>query len=258
MSSTATKSETPIVARENRVRNNVGSWHNRSGEGMRMITNDVWVIERGYDTTFVDVGGKTTIIRLPDNRLFIHSPLPVDPNVREEIKNLGTVSAVIAPNDQHIDFVKTWKHYFPEAKIVGPPGIKQQKPDFPFDSEIDKNGLQHESYKDDNDSIKQVYIQGAPFMNETVFYHQPSKTLITTDLFTSLPVDTGIFLKARHMTFGRFFRFLYRRVICTDRATVEKGLEEIEKWEFERIIPCHGDVVEENALSLFKQWHERE
>ncbi len=51
----------------------------------------------------MDVGGKTTIIRLPGNRLFAHSVLPLDRETKAAIDAIGTVSIVVAPKTQHID-----------------------------------------------------------------------------------------------------------------------------------------------------------
>ncbi len=130
----------------------------------------------------MDVGGKTTVIRVPGNRLFALSVLPLDRETKAAIDAIGTVSMVVAPITQHIDFAKCWKKHYPDTTYLAPPGLKAAKPDLPFDDELITDGSPHESYKDSAGNLKQVYLGSVTFMGETVFFHAPSKTVIVTHL----------------------------------------------------------------------------
>lgn len=245
-----------VTPREARVTNNPGSWHNPTGEPLRQLSECVWVMERGYKDTGMDVGGKTTIIRLPDGRLFVHSALPLNAEVKAQIDALGTVSAVVAGNTQHVDFVKNWKKYYPNATFIAPPGFMSGHTEVPFDAELNEDGTPHEAYKDDAGTIEQVFLAGGPIMAETVFFHVPSKTVLTTDAIFTFP--------SQNIPFGtRVARFMVRRALkpvvwafyVKDKAAYTQALDKVASWDFETMVPCHGAIIREDAVAVFKRWH---
>lgn len=43
-----------------------------------------------------------------------------------------------------------------------------------------------------------------------------------------------------------------------DRKSFAASTARIDKWDFDRLIPCHGDVIETGAKSVFQKvlkWH---
>lgn len=245
-----------ITPRESRVRNAPGTWHNPSGDSLRAVCRDVWVIERGYVDRGVDVGAKCTIIRIPDRRLFVHSALPLDDGLKQAVDELGTVSAVVAGNSQHVDFVACWKSYYPNATCLAPPGLMARRPDVPFDAELSVDGTAHAAYGDADGTIRQVYLGACGVMGETVFFHVPSKTLVVTDLVFTFP-EKGLPFGTRFAKW--FLRYAFTPVLYVffvkDKKAYESALEEIEGLGFERIIACHGQIVAEGAVDVFKAWH---
>lgn len=64
-----------------------------------------------------------------------------------------------------------------------------------------------------------------------------------------------LFFRANGM--GRRFgpSRLIRRLAVSDRAALERSLERILSWEFERIVPGHGEVIEqEGRAALRSAW----
>jgi len=46
--------------------------------------------------------------------------------------------------------------------------------------------------------------------------------------------------------------------IAVDRSSFNESVSKIDKWDFDRIIPCHGDVIETDGKSAFRnvmKWH---
>lgn len=53
-------------------------------------------------------------------------------------------------------------------------------------------------------------------------------------------------------------RFIWHAVSSGDRTSFNKSMSKIDKWDFDRIIPCHGDVIESGGKGIFDkimQWH---
>ena len=69
-----------------------------------------------------------TVIRLKDGRILVHSPVPIEPDLRSAVENLGQVAALIAPNLFHHQFIAEWRVGVPRGKGVlcaGPRGEKK-------------------------------------------------------------------------------------------------------------------------------------
>ena len=45
---------------------------------------------------------------------------------------------------------------------------------------------------------------------------------------------------------------------ASDRTSFNESMGRIAKWDFDKIIPCHGDVIENDGKGLFEkimEWH---
>lgn len=120
---------------------------------------------------------------------WIWSPIALTPALKEEMTRLDLLPAVaeddtkqiyiVSPNMIHHIFLKPWQEAFPQAKLYAPPGLKGRKV------------VQNVTFHDDlstattlpfSKEISHVIVKGSCFMEEVVFYHQPSKTAIVGDL----------------------------------------------------------------------------
>jgi hypothetical protein len=94
--------------------------------------------------------------------------------------------------------------------------------------------------------LEQHVFRGAPMMNEVVFFHPASRTLLLTDLAFNVTRPMAgrarLFLwlvKARGFGPHRIVRFGLR-----DRAAARDSLQRILQWDFDRVIVTHGDVLD--------------
>jgi hypothetical protein len=110
---------------------------------------------------------------------------------------------------------------------------------------------------------------------EIVFHHRPSKTLIQADMMFNLPAteqfsktgvdpNSGILTKifgALQSTAGTAVwqkRTIWYGTSSGDRNAFNQSVARINKWGFERIVPCHGDVIEKEGKSVWEKvfaWH---
>jgi hypothetical protein len=133
---------------------------------------------------------------------------------------------------------------FPEASIFGPEGLAEKLG-------AKMKGVAIQSVKPEQlpwaDDLECVLVGGCPSMNELVFLHPSTKTLILTDLaFNVSQADslvTRVFLRLNGAlgTFGP--SRLARIAFMKDRAEVRKGIEQILQWDFDRVVVSHGDVL---------------
>jgi hypothetical protein len=110
---------------------------------------------------------------------------------------------------------------------------------------------------------------------ELVFNYKPDKTLIEADLLFNLPATeqfsktgldarSGILTKlfsALNSTAGSAMgqrRFIWYAVSSGNRPSYSASMNKINGWDFDKIIPCHGDVIESDGKGIFQKifaWH---
>jgi len=119
------------------------------------------------------------------------------------------------------------------------------------------------------------YVDSHP-NKELVFNYKPDRTLIEADLLFNLPA-TEQFSKSGEAATSGILTWLFTAINNTqgaalgqkrlvwygisagsNRPSFNKSVARIAGWDFDRIVPCHGDVIEENGKSVFQkimQWN---
>ena len=212
---------------------------------LRKLADELWVVDHAFKMMGIAIGTRTTVVRLGDGGLFLHSPGPLLPELIEAIDALGPVRGIVAPNDFHHLYVDENARAWPEAKVFVSAGLPGKRDD-----------LGHAEVLGDNPpelwaaELDQVWVRGAPKVNEVVFFHRASRTLILTDLAFNM-VDPGPFLVRVFMRINgasgglaasRLMKGMYR-----DRVAARASAAKIFQWDFDRLSVCHGEVVEAGA-----------
>jgi hypothetical protein len=183
-----------------------------------------------------------TTIRLPDQKLMLHSPIAATPDLVREVEALGTVAYLIAPNRLHHLFVSEWQRACPDASTFVAPDLEAKRPD------LEITGLLGDDAEPGwQGTVDQILVRGLPFMNEVVFFHRPSATLIATDLAFNIGPSSPPLTRAAFRLAGTYQRLsptLLERLLVRDRAAFRRSLERILEWPFERVIVAHGEVSE--------------
>ena len=87
-----------------------------------------------------------------------------------------------------------------------------------------------------------------PSLQEHVVFHRPSRTLIVADLVFNFGPDVSAWTRflvlcavgARHQPgMSRPFRWAIK-----DKAAFQRSLQALMRWDFERVIVGHGDMIE--------------
>lgn len=209
---------------------------------MQQLDSDLWIADSPLRFLGLEVGARMTVVRLPGPRLLLHSPIEPTPELVQDVKALGPVAYLVAPNRLHHLFVGKWHECCPEAEVFVAPGLQEKRPDLKV-----KGVLTDAPESGWADTVDQVSVQGFPFANEVVFFHRPSRTLIATDLAfnvgaSSPPLTRLVFHLSR--AYGRLTPTLIERLGIRDRTAYRKALKAILDWPFERVVVAHGEVSE--------------
>ena len=84
-------------------------------------------------------------------------------------------------------------------------------------------------------------------LHEVVLFHRSSRTVVLTDLCFNIHRSSSrvarLFFRANGM-WQRFGPSRMIRHLVSDRAAFRRSLDHVLRWDFERIVPGHGDVIE--------------
>lgn len=213
-------------------------------------------------------------VRLTSGSIAVFSPVPLTTRVHEAITNLGgEIKYIAALNIEHHLNLTQWKNAFPGATIIAPEGLwekRQTVPEFkdtPFGHVFRADAPPKISEEFENEfTVEYVHSHQS---KELVFLHKPSKTVIEADLVLNLPATEQYSRTGESATSGLLNKLLkplastemsaywqkkyvWHVSAMSDRKGFSASVQRIMAWEFDRIIPCHGDVIEHDARQVFR------
>jgi hypothetical protein len=217
---------------------------------LRELAPNLWTVDAGFrHGTGLELGCRATIVRLPDGRLWVHSPVRFEPADAEAIDALGPVAYLVAPNYVHYLFVGEAHARWPEAEVHATRKL-ERKLTTPITATLDDGGAPWAG------AIDQVYVDGAPGLRETAFLHRATRTLILADLLCCFDEHSApsARLAARiGWIYGRpAFPHVLRYLFVKDNGKFREGIAKIAAWEFERIVVAHGSVTETHGKEAFE------
>ncbi|RIK92978.1 MAG: hypothetical protein DCC71_24285 [Proteobacteria bacterium] len=203
----------------------------------------------------LDIGTRMTVVRLPDGGLLLHSPVEADAPTRAAVDALGPVRFVCAPNRVHHLYAGGWKTAYPDARLLGAPGLARKRRDLRFDGEL--GDAPDPAWGGVLDTL---LLRGAPWLDEVAFLHRPTRTLLLTDsAFHPTPASRRglrIWTTVSRVR-GGFGPNAVARLAIRDRAAFRASLERVLAWDFDRVVVTHGEVLEsggEQALRRAYAW----
>jgi hypothetical protein len=229
---------------------------------LREVDSDIWVAEQPLRYFGLSVGTRMTVVRLVDRKLLVISPIQASEAIINQLNQLGAVEHIVAPNLYHYMFATDFKALYPAATFWAVPGLDIKKPTLPIDQiiQIQENslwsGIEYTSF----DGFRTLGLSGFDLLNEYVFFHTASRTLIVTDAAfyfdESFPLITQ--LAARVIgSYKSLSPSLLEQIATTDKKKIRESVERVLSWDFERVIMAHGTVVERGGKEKFTQGYEQ-
>lgn len=224
---------------------------------------DLWVadgtIERmAYLGASIPFPTRMVVSRLANGGLFLWSPTVPAEGLRSEVDALGPVAHLVSPNKIHYAHIATWKRAYPEAKTWASPGVRQraasQHIDVAFDSDLVDRP--EEAWSEDLD---QLVFRGGRFMEEVVFFHRKTRTLILADLIENFEPEK----------LGGVYGWLVRLAGVADpdgkapldlrltflghKKEAYSSFERMVAWEPEKVIIAHGRWYERDGSAQLRR-----
>ena len=210
----------------------------------------LWSASAPHSFLGLHLGTRMTVLRLPGGDLWLHSVVAIDDLLEDAIDALGSVAHIVVPNLYHHLYVTEAIQRWPQARVHAPAAMRRKRPDLRIDAELGETldpGW--------GGALVPVHIDGS-MLDETVFVHRPSRTLITSDLVenfdTSPHLGTRLYLKAAglhgHVGWSRFLRLVFR-----DRRATQRSLDRLLGLDFDRIILAHGRVLEHGGPAAVRE-----
>ena len=213
------------------------------------IAPDLWSFDYQVDMGPLTLPARTCVLRFPRGLMLI-SPGPLGEPVCAALSELGEVSALVAPNLYHNIHLPAAMAQFPQASVYAPAGIEKRN------QKIAPTGFSNLAELNEGwTGLRAIPIEGVPKLAETAFYHEPSKSLLVTDLAFNIENPKGFGMWVMFNLFGTYKRFYRSRLInllTKDKAALRRSLERLLELDFERVVMAHGSVVEERAKERFR------
>lgn len=228
---------------------------------LKAIAPDLWVAEQPLKYFGLEVGTRMTIIRLEHERLIVISPIRVDDSTIDQLNQLGDVSDIIAPNLYHHLFLDLFKQKYSGAKLWATSGLAEKRPDLSIDVCLSDrtihnlNGIEALQVN----GFNTFDIKGSSPLNEWVFFHPQSRTLIITDLAFYFDGRSAIAAQVLTKLFGGFQQLRpspLEKLATKDKEQVRQSIQQILDWDFERVIMAHGSIVEREGKRQFQLGYE--
>lgn len=224
-------------------------------------------------------GGRATITKLSSGGLVVFSPTVLTDQVTSTVNALGgQVSYLVAPDIEHHLNLGPWKAAYPDARVIGPASLyakrqKQGNEDVPFDFSLTGANKKEMAYPEDFSRDFDVEFFDGHASQEVVLFHKPSGTIIEADLIFNLPANeqysqagenpnsgmwTKIFITLFTSPDGKRQQKFLWYLQSKNKKSINESAVRVNGWNFDRIIPCHGDVVETGGKDMFRRlfaWH---
>lgn len=145
-----------------------------------IVPDQIWCSERQVWFSGVKLRARSTVVRLSNGALLLHSPPVPTEELLAQWKTLGEVRYIAVPNCFHHLGVPAAAALFPNAKVIGPASAIAHN---------NKLSL-HFSWRDPwfAQQVAELEVhplEGFSFLDETLLFHRKSGSLIGADIVMS-------------------------------------------------------------------------
>ena len=215
-----------------------------------VVDGQVWIAAGRTRVHGIEKETRMTVVRLEGGGLWVHSPIDADASLRRGLQELGTVRFVVAPSNRHHRFARGFHASCPGSELFVSPHLPEWNGSLAFGTPLGE-GPPALWARD----LDQAPVAGHRSLDEVVFLHRTSRTLIVADLLTW--ADEGSWLLK---TLDRFFchnvgsaRRRPTTLTFSDKSSARRSLARVLAWDFDRIVPAHGRPVLEGAKTVLRE-----
>ncbi|MEH1827328.1 MAG: hypothetical protein V7L22_18520 [Nostoc sp.] len=141
------------------------------------------------------------------------------------------------------------------------PGLERKRPDLQINQIISNRSIHA------IDGVEYLLVQGfntlgtsgcSP-LNECVFFHVKSRTLIVTDTVFHFDDRCSPSIRLIAKLLGAYNQLrpsLLEKFATLDKVKVKRSIQQLLTWNFERVIMAHGSIIEQDGKPQFKTGYE--
>ncbi|NES96943.1 MAG: DUF4336 domain-containing protein [Desertifilum sp. SIO1I2] len=197
---------------------------------------------------------RMTIVRLNNGDLWCHSPIELTPELQQQIEALGTVKHLISPNKIHYAHIGAWSKAYPDAIAWASPGVRERAKEQKIEVEFQAD-LQEKPSPEWVTELDQLIFRGSRFMDEVVFFHRASSTLILTDLIENFEPQKVPWYYRWMLAIGgnvdpdgktpRDLQFTF----WGNQEQARQCFQQMLAWNPQKVIVAHGRWYENNGTA---------
>lgn len=214
-----------------------------------LVPELVWHAQQTVRFGPLSLATRMTVVRLDSGELWIHSPVAPTDRILDALRQLGHVRFVVAPNKSHHLFFSEFLRAYPNARGWVAPGLKVKRPDL---ADFPELGAETPW----NDELASYFIRGLPIINETVWFHIPSRSLIVTDLLFCFSRSNALPLRIVARALGVLGELAMSRTMklaVTDRQALAASIRPILDLPVERVVLAHDQVITSATRTRLRQ-----
>jgi Domain of unknown function (DUF4336) len=224
-------------------------------QGIQAFARDVWTVEGPVVRDFgVDFTTRMTVVKLSDGTLWVDSPVPVSFDLLSAVAALGPPAHVVSATPRHVWRLGAWHGLFPQARLWTP----KRSPLTLGGPALPAGTLADGPQPDWSADLDQVAFKGNPLIEEVVFLHRESRTLIMDDLIQIHAPAAGRPLRNALSRFGGVAAPeggvpVDIRLSFIHRGAARRCLATLLSWDFDKLIIAHGPCVESGAKDFVRR-----
>lgn len=214
-----------------------------------VVPNSIWHAQQALKFGPISVTTRMTVVRLRDGSLWVHSPISPTSDLIQELHGVGSVRYVVAPNKAHHLFFLDFLKANPLAQGFIAAGLESKRPDlgrFPQVSQEVPWGSE----------IQGFFIEGLPILNETVWFHSDTGTLILTDLLFCISAAnrgmSGLVAKVLGVH-GKLGMSRTMKLATRDKQALAQSVLPLLSLPVQRVVVAHDQIITEQPMAKLRQ-----
>lgn len=210
------------------------------------IGTDIWLAEGELvDFHSFPYPTRCVVVRLPDGTLWVWSPIALTHGLKAEIDTLGPPAHLVSPNKIHHLYLQDWSAAYPDALLWGPLSTIRKRSDLTF-----QHPLENTCPAAWQGALDQIWFRGSKLLDEIIFFHKTSKTVIIADMSENFSED---FLREHWAPWKRRIARMWGvvegkgqaplelRLTAFPRSPLRKARDTMLGWNPTRVVMAHGE-----------------
>ncbi len=190
--------------------------------------------------------------------MLLHSPTRFSGGLKRELDKLGRIRHLVAPSFAHWTFLNAWQEACPDATTWAAPGLRER-------AQVRKSGVRLDHDLGDTapsewgGGIELEIVPGGLGFREAALFHQPTRTLMLTDLVLNLEAPkVPAVLRPLARQFGMVAPDgmpppYLRALIKLRREAAARAASRLLDLRPERVIFAHGRWFEEDGTAALRR-----